>query len=52
MPPLQDDDVLLVGRGGNNYKITWAELKSEIQALPFNNNDLQTTSEESQEEGL
>ena len=44
MPPLQDDDVLLVGRtetdgSTTNYKITWAMLKNEIQALPFTNTE-------------
>lgn len=37
---LQDDDLILVGRSEpdgstTNYKITWAQLKAEIQSLPF-----------------
>ena len=41
MPPLQDDDLLIIGRPEDdgttsNYKITWAQLKDEISALPFN----------------
>ena len=51
--PLNDDDLLMVGRVDPNgilpdqtFKITWAQLKAEIQALPFNtpNNDEQSTS--------
>ena len=50
MAPLQDDDLILIGRGEENYKITWADLKSEISNLPFLlNNDLPQTPEESQE---